>query len=86
MYHGVQGGTPPWVMGHEALGWISEVGDAVSSLNVGEYVVIPDNVANGHLNMHPPAMDAFGSGADLGGLQGKNVLTAFLSSYANLDS
>ncbi|KAJ5623011.1 hypothetical protein N7490_011616 [Penicillium lividum] len=84
MYHGVQGGTPPWVMGHEALGWISEVGDAVSSLNIGDYVVIPDNVATGHLNMHPPAMESFGAGADLGGLQGKNFLTAFKNSFVSL--
>ncbi|OJJ81288.1 glutathione-independent formaldehyde dehydrogenase [Aspergillus glaucus CBS 516.65] len=77
MYHGVQGGTPPWVMGHEALGWISEVGDAVSSLNVGEYVVIPDNVATGHMNMHPPAMDSFGTGADLGGLQAEYARVPF---------
>ena len=70
MYHGVQGGSPPWVMGHEAMGYISEIGSAVSSLAVGDYVVIPDNVASGHLDMHPPSMDSYGSGADLGGLQG----------------
>lgn len=53
MYHGVQGGSPPWVIGHEALGYISEIGSSVSSLAVGDYVVIPDNVASGHLDMHP---------------------------------
>ncbi|OJJ06529.1 hypothetical protein ASPVEDRAFT_328095 [Aspergillus versicolor CBS 583.65] len=77
MYHGVQGGTPPWVMGHEALGWISEVGDAVSSLSVGDYVVIPDNIATGHLDMHPPAMDSFGTGAELGGLQAEYARVPF---------
>lgn len=70
MYHGVQGGSPPWVMGHEAMGYISEIGSSVSSLSVGDYVVIPDNVASGHLDMHPPSMDSYGGGADLGGLQG----------------
>ncbi|KAH8424619.1 uncharacterized protein LDX57_002363 [Aspergillus melleus] len=32
MYHGVQGGTPPWGMGQQAIGYISEIGNAVSSL------------------------------------------------------
>ncbi|KAL4897043.1 hypothetical protein BDV59DRAFT_83842 [Aspergillus ambiguus] len=77
MYHGVQGGSPPFEMGHEAIGYISEIGDAVSSLRVGEYVVIPDNIASGHLDMHPPTMDSFGGGTGLGGLQAEYARVPF---------
>lgn len=58
------------MVGHEAIGYVSEVGDAVSSLSVGDYVVIPDNAAAGHLEMVPEALDSFGGGTGLGGLQG----------------
>ncbi|GME26973.1 alcohol dehydrogenase [Neofusicoccum parvum] len=70
MYHGLQGDTAPWGMGHEGIGYISEIGDAVTALAVGDYVVIPDNVGTGHLNMEEPAsLSSFGVGGDLGGLQ-----------------
>ncbi|KAK0638108.1 putative zinc-binding alcohol dehydrogenase [Lasiodiplodia hormozganensis] len=72
-YHGLQGVTAPWGLGHEGIGYIAELGDAVSSLSVGDYVVIPDNLSNGHLNMEEPApseMVGFGGvGGGLGGLQ-----------------
>lgn len=71
MYHGLQGGTPPWGMGHEAVGYISEVGSAVSSLSVGDYVVIPDNLAPPHIvgPSGSAAENSFGIGFGLGGLQ-----------------
>ncbi|KAK2021505.1 GroES-like protein [Colletotrichum zoysiae] len=59
IYRGVMGGTPPWTMGHEAIGYISAIGDAVSSLSVGDYVVVPDTVSPGHLEMEPAAMEYF---------------------------
>jgi threonine dehydrogenase-like Zn-dependent dehydrogenase len=71
MYHGYRGQGDWWGMGHEALGRISEIGSGVSSLAVGDYVVIPDNVDSGHLDMAPPALGVFGVGRGLGGLQGK---------------
>ena len=72
MYHGVfGGGTPPWGMGHEAIGYISEVGNGVSSLTVGDYVVVPDTPSSGHLSMEPTAMSYYGSGGALAGLQGR---------------
>ncbi|KAK5678011.1 hypothetical protein LTR17_027681 [Elasticomyces elasticus] len=49
IYHGLEGGNPPWVMGHEGLGTVSDVGDAMNTLKVGDYVVIPDSIASGHL-------------------------------------
>jgi threonine dehydrogenase-like Zn-dependent dehydrogenase len=71
MYHGFRGQGDWWGMGHEALGRISEIGSGVSSLAVGDYVVIPDNVDSGRLDMAPPALEVFGVGRGLGGLQGK---------------
>ncbi|SCO91263.1 related to formaldehyde dehydrogenase [Fusarium oxysporum] len=70
-YHGITGaGTPPWVMGHEAMGYVTSVGDGVSSLSVGDYVVIADTPHWGHLAMEPQPLAFFGGGAGgLGGLQ-----------------
>lgn len=73
VYRGYQGGVPPWNMGHEAIGYISEIGSAVSGLEVGDYVVIPDTVSHGQLEMEPMALDFFGNGAAIGdGLQCKS--------------
>ena len=71
MYHGYRGDNAPWGLGHEALGYVTELGSAVSSLEIGDYVVIPDNVASGHITMEPSATDVFGVGRGLAGLQGK---------------
>jgi threonine dehydrogenase-like Zn-dependent dehydrogenase len=74
MYHGFRGQDAPWGMGHEALGYISEIGSGVSSLAVGDYVVIPDNVDSGHLEMGPSAFEVFGVGRGLDGLQGESEI------------
>jgi hypothetical protein len=71
MYHGLRGAGARWGLGHEALGVVSEIGSAVSSLAIGDYVVIPDNVDSGHLDMEPAVVDVFGVGRGLDGLQGK---------------
>jgi threonine dehydrogenase-like Zn-dependent dehydrogenase len=71
IYHGVSGaGTPPWIMGHEAIGYVAEIGHAVSSLSVGDYVIIADTPSTGHLLTAPQATSFFGVGNSLGGLQG----------------
>lgn len=78
IYHGIEGGAvAPWGMGHEAIGYISEIGNAVSSLAVGDYVVIPDNIASGHLNLEAPVLDVFGVGGGLGGLQGRTKYMSY---------
>jgi threonine dehydrogenase-like Zn-dependent dehydrogenase len=71
MYHGLRGAGAPWGLGHEALGVVSEIGSAVSSLAEGDYVVIPDNVDSGHLDMEPAGVNVFGVGRGLDGLQGE---------------
>lgn len=65
VYRGYQGGTPPWNMGHEAVGYITEIGEAVSSLSVGDYVIIPDTVNHGQLVMEPESYDYYGNGGDI---------------------
>lgn len=72
IYRGVSGGTPPWTVGHEAMGYISEIGSAVTSLSVGDYVVIPDTAGHGHLQMEPEGLPFFGYGQEISdGLQGE---------------
>lgn len=71
MYHGVRGGPEvPWVVGHEAMGYISQIGSAVHSLAVGDYVVIPDNLDAGHFQMDPEPRFGHGGPGPYGGLQG----------------
>ncbi|UQC74793.1 alcohol dehydrogenase GroES-like domain-containing protein [Colletotrichum lupini] len=68
-YHGF-GGSPnvPYGFGHEAVGYVSSVGDAVSGLEVGDYVIIPDNADDGHWGPSHPLSFGVGS-ANYGGLQ-----------------
>ena len=47
MYEGRTAAEPGIVFGHENMGVVSEVGDAVSTLEVGDRVVAPFNVACG---------------------------------------
>ncbi|KAH8747599.1 alcohol dehydrogenase, partial [Diaporthe sp. PMI_573] len=48
-------GSPeePARYGHEAIGYITEIGDAVQFLNVGDYVVIPCNNDDGRYTGNP---------------------------------
>ncbi|OBR03362.1 putative Alcohol dehydrogenase [Colletotrichum higginsianum IMI 349063] len=65
----IGGGAVPFTMGHEAIGYVAEVGSAVSSLSVGDYVVIPDTPSTATLEMEPTLYEFFGSGGSLDGLQ-----------------
>ena len=59
-------------MGHEAVGYIQEIGSAVSAFEVGDYVIIPDTANHGQIQMEPEALEYFGNGAAglIDGLQG----------------
>jgi threonine dehydrogenase-like Zn-dependent dehydrogenase len=82
-YH-VASGSPetPLLYGHEAIGYVTEVGDAVQFLTVGDYVVIPDNVDNGHYTLEPDTYTVplgwggvqNGEGGPLPGLQSKQSI------------
>ncbi|ETS77928.1 hypothetical protein PFICI_09990 [Pestalotiopsis fici W106-1] len=75
-YHGYSADVP-FALGHEAVGYISEIGSAVSSLSLGDYVIIPDNADAGHWNPMPHPV-SFGVGSsDYGGLQAEYVRVPF---------
>ncbi|OJJ76667.1 hypothetical protein ASPBRDRAFT_117770 [Aspergillus brasiliensis CBS 101740] len=76
VYHGLFGeGDVPWVMGHEAIGYISELGDAVTQFNVGDYVIIPDTTHAPHSNLDSPdpAGQAYGLGDGYGSMGGSQA-------------
>ncbi|KAI8711057.1 putative Alcohol dehydrogenase [Fusarium sp. LHS14.1] len=79
VYRGVMGGGPvPYTLGHEAIGYISEIGSAVSGLEVGDYVVIPDTASHGNFENEPPVSeDYFGGGGALDGLQAEYARVRF---------
>ncbi|GME35177.1 hypothetical protein M1834_008936 [Neofusicoccum parvum] len=80
-YRGIFGGSNvPYSMGHEAVGYISEIGDAVSHLTVGDHVIIADFPDSGHLEMGPEPLEGYGLGdlfGDLGGCQAEYVRVPF---------
>lgn len=57
---------PPWIMGHEAIGIVAEVGDGVNWLRVGDQVIVPDRLDYGHLVMGSQRYQAFGTGTVAG--------------------
>ncbi|KAM0812007.1 putative Alcohol dehydrogenase [Seiridium cardinale] len=73
-YHGIFGSTKaPWIMGHEAIGVVEEVGSAVNSLSRGDRVIVPDLGDDGHLETHGSLVlnfTAVGMGEDFGTNQG----------------
>ncbi|KAJ5454110.1 GroES-like protein [Penicillium daleae] len=54
----------PWVMGHEALGIIVEVGNSVTSFSVGDKVVVPDQASNGLEDLSTAELMGLGLGLD----------------------
>ncbi|RYO96018.1 hypothetical protein DL764_007555 [Monosporascus ibericus] len=76
IYRGTVGAMPaPYILGHEGIGYVSEVGSGVGSLSVGDAVVVPFTVHEGHLNIdlttHMYA--GYGNGGDLGGTQAEFI-------------
>ena len=51
MYEGRTDMEPGRILGHENLGQVIEVGDAVAKIQVGDLVCVPFNVACGHLRL-----------------------------------
>ncbi|KAM0543864.1 hypothetical protein ACHAPJ_012101 [Fusarium lateritium] len=65
-------------MGHEAMGYVTSVGAGVSSLSVGDYVIIADTPHWGFIPMEPQPLPFFGGGAGgLGGLQSEFARVPF---------
>jgi threonine dehydrogenase-like Zn-dependent dehydrogenase len=78
-YH-IASGSPeaPLLYGHEAIGYVTQIGDAVQFINVGDYVVIPDNVDNGHYTFEP---DSYQVPLGYGGPQGGEALPGVQSKW-----
>ncbi len=71
-YHGIYGGSDvPYVMGHEAIGIICEVGDRVGTYKVGDRVIIPDGAQISKTEIYAPGQGNLFA-PDIGGLQGTN--------------
>ncbi|ORY12830.1 alcohol dehydrogenase [Clohesyomyces aquaticus] len=69
IYHGIFGSSQAnWVIGHEAIGIITEIGKDVKHLRIGDRVIIPDIPDDGALNIEPrvPQLKGFGFGDDFG--------------------
>lgn len=60
-----QAPSDPIVVGHEVMGMISEISSGVNFLSVGNSVVIPDRIDDGHLLPEPETYTTYGS-AQLG--------------------
>ncbi|KAL4861876.1 hypothetical protein BDV12DRAFT_203569 [Aspergillus spectabilis] len=71
----------PYTHGHEAIGHVVEVGDAVQFLSVGDYVVIPDNLDNGHYTYEP---DTFVPDLTFGATNESGSLPGLQTEYARI--
>jgi threonine dehydrogenase-like Zn-dependent dehydrogenase len=79
IYQGtMEGQILPVGIGHEGVGYVSEVGSLVGSLNIGDPVIVPFTSSDGHLNTELTSIPyaAFGNGGALGGAQG--ILLSYL--------
>ncbi|RSL39984.1 hypothetical protein CEP53_013668 [Fusarium sp. AF-6] len=76
---GVGSQDQPYLLGHEAIGHIVEVGDAVQHLSVGDYVVIPDVIDDGRYSFDHVVPRSYGGlqGETIGGLQAENARVPF---------
>lgn len=61
----------PWSLGHEAMGIVESIGDAVGEIAVGDYVVVPDGVHNASFEMAATEMEWYG--VQLGGAQSEFI-------------
>ncbi|KAM3077575.1 hypothetical protein ACMFMG_006911 [Clarireedia jacksonii] len=66
-YHWVYGSAEaPWIMGHEGIGIVEEIGSAVSGISVGDHVVIPDSVVIETTDGSAASPLSYGLGEDYG--------------------
>jgi hypothetical protein len=74
IYRGTNPGpATPWILGHEGIGYVSEIGDGVGSLAVGDSVIIPFTTAEGHVHtsLTTQMYGGYGNGGGMGGTQGQ---------------
>lgn len=85
-YHGVYGSkTVPWIMGHECIGVVDEIGSAVGFVDVGDRVIVPDATYDGYMGFGGREDVGYGYGVDYGlagGCQGiANVVCRVTGSF-----
>ncbi|KAI7976264.1 hypothetical protein EIK77_010737 [Talaromyces pinophilus] len=80
------GSPPPFILGHEGVGFVSEVGPGVTSLKVGDAVVIPFTTHEGHLHtdLTRHIYSGYGFGIGLGGTQDDGLIRIPLSTNDTL--
>ncbi|KAK4201499.1 alcohol dehydrogenase GroES-like domain-containing protein [Triangularia verruculosa] len=83
-YHGFLGSsTPPWIIGHEAVGVVVQVGSATEQFKTGDRVLVPGWHDVGHYVADTaivPELPMYGGGADssdAGGCQAEYVRVPF---------
>lgn len=47
------------MVGHEAIGYIAQIGDGVGSLSVGQSVIIPSAADDGEIELAPTSQEFF---------------------------
>jgi NADPH:quinone reductase-like Zn-dependent oxidoreductase len=77
IYHGILGSAHPgWVLGHEGVGIVQSVGEAVQNVKPGDRVIVSGLADDGVLKLQDvPSITGFGLGSDFGydeGMQGKS--------------
>ncbi|KAK4864663.1 hypothetical protein LT330_009658 [Penicillium expansum] len=80
IYRGTNvGQPPPFGLGHEGVGYVSEVGSGVGSLKVGDPVIVPFTVHEGHLHsdLTSHMYAGYGGGGQLGGTQAEYLRVPF---------
>lgn len=67
-------------MGHEGMGYVQEIGNAVRHISVGDFVVIPGATDSGHLEMDGPELgNGYGLGRTWGDADGIGCQGTFSS-------
>ena len=84
IYHGVLGSSNPgWVLGHEGVGIVQEVGEAVQNVQPGDRVIVSGIPDEGVLKLQDvPSIVIFGIGEDFGigdheGMQGRYTVSPY---------
>lgn len=81
IYRGISGSTnTPWVLGHEGVGIVESVGEAVQNVKPGDRVIIPATPDDGVLNINAllPPLESFGLGTDFGPGEGMQGMVSLL--------
>lgn len=56
----------PWIMGHECIGVVDEIGSATGFVDVGDRVIVPDATYDGYMEFGGREDVGFGYGVDYG--------------------